>query len=325
MPINTQLTWHLMAKVLSSRVASNQEILNRELTSRLSMTMSLSALPFVEEWMDTHMARWIEGVPMPTEMPEGHVASFLVGIASDVNALTWTAHGNPDGYVVKLVDYLKREKVSKSDIELLETLGGGLDPKLVGSWIRVEGKDISKGWHFYGAQPFEKIASMLSDSPGTTLLNEWLDKTGVDTFTRFAQGVGKESTTEIEFLIPGVSIDDQINKLSSGFESLTGMPLSDNVKHTFALATEPAFAISVKFSGGRVVLVSAIAPSIGDDELAELAKKEELPWDLGLGRARNALQAGQVERVSYQVSDRKRLEVYVTPGSGGTKERSTVN
>ena len=43
--------------------------LQRALSVRLNLQISLSQLAFVEEWMDIHLDRWLEHLPMPPEMP----------------------------------------------------------------------------------------------------------------------------------------------------------------------------------------------------------------------------------------------------------------
>jgi len=45
--------------------------LQRALSVRLNLQISLSQLPIVEEWMDIHLDRWLEHLPMPPDMPDG--------------------------------------------------------------------------------------------------------------------------------------------------------------------------------------------------------------------------------------------------------------
>ena len=45
--------------------------LQRALSVRLNLQISLSQLAIVEEWMDIHLDRWLEHLPMPPDMPNG--------------------------------------------------------------------------------------------------------------------------------------------------------------------------------------------------------------------------------------------------------------
>ncbi|MEZ4367893.1 MAG: hypothetical protein R2939_16680 [Kofleriaceae bacterium] len=61
--------------------------LQRALSVRLNLQIGLSQLPAVEEWMDIHLDRFLEHVPMPPEMPDGHAVSYLASFGSDLRRL----------------------------------------------------------------------------------------------------------------------------------------------------------------------------------------------------------------------------------------------
>ena len=54
---------------------SLEHALNRALSIRLNLQITLSGLPIVEEWMDIHLDRWLEHIPSPPEMPMGHAVA----------------------------------------------------------------------------------------------------------------------------------------------------------------------------------------------------------------------------------------------------------
>ena len=49
-----------------------ESALNRALSIRLNLQITLSNLPIVEEWMDIHLDRFLEHLPTPPEMPPGN-------------------------------------------------------------------------------------------------------------------------------------------------------------------------------------------------------------------------------------------------------------
>jgi hypothetical protein len=111
---------------------SHHAALQRALSIRLNLQISVSALPVVEEWMDIHLTRWMESVPLPPELPSGHSAHFTVRLASDLSRLTWGAYGNPAGFIPKMAKYFEASKISAEDIALIDQMGNGLEPELVG-------------------------------------------------------------------------------------------------------------------------------------------------------------------------------------------------
>ena len=58
--------------------------LQRALSVRLNLQISLSQLAIVEEWMDIHLDRWLEHLPMPPDMPNGEAVSYLAMLGSDL-------------------------------------------------------------------------------------------------------------------------------------------------------------------------------------------------------------------------------------------------
>ena len=51
--------------------------LQRALSVRLNLQIGLSQLAIVEEWMDIHLDRWLEHLPMPPDMPDAQAVSYL--------------------------------------------------------------------------------------------------------------------------------------------------------------------------------------------------------------------------------------------------------
>ncbi|HMG57330.1 MAG TPA: hypothetical protein VK601_27715, partial [Kofleriaceae bacterium] len=129
--------------------------LQRALSVRLNLQISLSQLAIVEEWMDIHLDRWLEHLPMPPDMPDAQAVTYLAMFGSDVRRLWWGAWGDPRGFVPKMADYFKLCNIAKSDAALLDRVGELLEPKLVGPWIGVWGGKVITGWHFWDPHPWD--------------------------------------------------------------------------------------------------------------------------------------------------------------------------
>src|SRR5688572_6525645 len=99
---------------------SLEQALQRALSVRLGLQISLSQLPFVEEWMDIHLDRWLEHVPTPADLPPGESASYLAMLGADLCRVWWGAWGDPRGFVPKMADYFKLCNIAKTDAALLD-------------------------------------------------------------------------------------------------------------------------------------------------------------------------------------------------------------
>ena len=137
-----------------------ESALQRALSVRLNLQISLSQLPIIEEWMDIHLDRWLEHNPTPPDMPDGEGVTFLAMIGSDLRRVWWGSWGDPRGFVPRMADYFKLCNIAKADAHLLDQIGEQLEPKLVGSWIGVWGGKVVTGWHFWDPHAWEKVESM---------------------------------------------------------------------------------------------------------------------------------------------------------------------
>jgi hypothetical protein len=275
-------------------------VLSRALSIRLNLQISLSSLPIVEEWMDIHLNRWLESVPLPPEMPRGHTAHFGVVLGSDLSRLTWRAYGDPAGFVPKLASYLEACKIASADAALLDEMGNGLEPELVGSFISViDESTLISGWQFCDAHPFAAIEPLFSENAAKDRLMAWMERAGVDRFGRFAQAIGQASYSEIEFPIAGVSIDDQLAHVSSAFEALSDAPLPEHVITAMSSAAVPGFAVSVRIRAGAMVRLSVLSPGLGSDMIAELCTGAGVGFHSKMANLQGALRVDGADRVEY--------------------------
>jgi hypothetical protein len=288
--------------------------LQKALSVRLNLQISLSKLPIIEEWMDIHLDRWLEHLPTPTDMPDAEGVSYLAMFGTDLRRLWWGAWGDPRGFVPKLADYFKLCNIAKSDAALLDQIGDSLEPRLVGSWISVWGGKVATGWHFWDPQPWSKIEAMFGTHDAKYRLKKWVEDHRIERIERFTQSIGDSPFSELELAVPGDTAEAQIATLSDAFTQFSGAPLSDALVDRLRGITSPQFALSVRIRGGAVVRLGALAPGIALPDVEALCTALKVPVDPLLGKLVGALGDG-VARVEYgRAGDRAGVDVYVEPG-----------
>ena len=164
------------------------------LSRRLSMQISLSSLPVVEEWMDAKLTHWLESIPMPMEMSSEGVANFTVAVSSDLKGLFWGAHGTPRAFIPKLAKYLEGSGATPTDLERINASGEAFEPQFVGSWTRVEPGVLSTGWQFQHDFELAAIRPHLGSSEPCTKVMSWLEGAGITRCSNLSATLGSAGT-----------------------------------------------------------------------------------------------------------------------------------
>lgn len=288
--------------------------LQKALSVRLNLQISLSKLPIIEEWMDIHLDRWLEHIPTPTDMPDAEGVSYLSMLGTDLQRLWWGAWGDPRGFVPKLWDYFKLCNIAKSDASLLDQMGESLEPKLVGSWIGVWGGKVTTGWHFCDPQPWPAIEAMFGTHDAKYRLKKWVEDQRVERIERFTQSIGDNAYSELELAVPGDTVEAQVGALSDAFVHFTGAPLPTALAERFRAIPLPRFGLSVRIRGGAVARVGALVPGVGLPEIERLCADARTPLDPTLAKLAGAL-GGGIARVEYaRAGERAGVDVYLEPG-----------
>lgn len=294
--------------------------LQRALSVRLNLQISLSQLPIIEEWMDIHLDRWLEHNPMPTDMPNGEGVSYLAMLGSDLRRVWWGAWGAPRGFVPKIADYFKLCNIAKSDAALLDQIGEQLEPELVGSWIGVWGNKITTGWHFFDPHPWTKVEAMFGTHEAKYQIKKLVDDHKIERIERFTQAIGDNAYSEIELAMPGDSVDAQVAMISQSFTTLTGAPLDAALTDRFRAIPMPAFALSIRIRGGAISRVGVLAPGIAIADIEKLCADAKVGVDPKLAKLVGALGQG-IARVEYgRAGERAGVDVYLEPGDAAPKE-----
>ena len=296
-----------------------ENALQKALSVRLNLQISLSQLPMIEEWMDIHLDRWLEHNPTPPDMPDGQGVSYLAMLGSDLRRVWWGAWGDPRGFVPRMADYFKLCNIAKSDAQLLDGIGEQLEPKLVGSWIGVWGGKVTTGWHFWDPQPWAKVEALFGTHEAKFKLKKFVESHGIERIERFTQSIGDSPLSEIEIAMPGETVDEQVDALSQAFVDFTGAPIAAAVLERLRSATHPQFGLAVRIRGGQLVRIGGLAPGIALDSIKKLCTDAKVGVDEKLPKLVGALGEG-ITRVEYgRAGEKAGVDVYLEPGEPAAK------
>ncbi len=301
-----------------------ESALQRALSVRLNLQISLSQLPNIEEWMDIHLDRWLEHVPTPPDMPDGEGVSYAAMLGSDLRRVWWGSWGDPRGFVPKMADYFKLCNIAKSDAMVLDQAGEHLEPELVGSWIGVWGGKVITGWHFCSPSPWDKVEAMFGTHEAKFQLKKWMEDAKLDRIEKFTQSIGENPYTEVELAVPGVTVDDQVDSLSTAFVHFTAAPLQSKLVDRMRAVAIPQFSLVVRVRGGKVVRVGAQMPHLDIPAIQTLCTDVKVGADDKLEKLVSAL-GNKIARVEYgRAGDRAGVDVYLEPGDPPSRTSSAA-
>jgi hypothetical protein len=293
-------------------VSSLDLALQRTLSIRLNLQISLSSLPIVEEWMDIHLDRWLEHNPMPPDMPNGQAISYSVMLGTDLRRMWWGAWGDPRGFVPKMADYFKLCNIDKSDNAVLEQIGEALEPTEVGSWIGVWGGKVVTGWHFTDPHEWSKVEAMFGTHEAKYQLKKWMELSKVPNIARFSQAIGDSSYSEIEMGLPGLTVEDQVRQASEAFNHFTGAPLDERLRRHLQEG-RPGAGLAVRIRGGKITRVAVVVPGISMEGVERLCADAGCIVDPKFGRVCNAVGDG-LQYVAYgRAGQHAGVDVFLEP------------
>jgi hypothetical protein len=254
-------------------------------------------------------------------MPNGEGVEFLAMLGSDLRRVWWGAWGDPRGFVPRMADYFKLCNIAKSDAQVLDQIGEQLEPKQVGSWIGVWGGKVTTGWHFMDPHDWPKVEQMFGTHEAKYAVKKWVDDHHITRVERFSQSIGDSPFSEIEFAIPGDSVDAQVVTMSAAFDQLTGAPLTAAITDRLRMAQVPRFGLAVRIRGGHIVRVGGIAPGLADESALALCTDANVTADPKLTKLLNALGSG-IARVEYgRAGERAGVDMHIVPGDPAPKQR----
>jgi len=295
-------------------MSSLEVALQRALAVRLNL-ISLTQLPFVEEWMDIHLDRWLEHNPMPPDLPpDASEVTYLAMVGTELQRLWMGAWGDPRGFVPRMADYFKLCNIAKSDAAVLDQIGEHLEPTVVGSWIGVWGGKVTTGWHFWDQHPWAAVEGMFGTHEAKYQLKKFVEDHAIEHIDRFTQSIGDASYSEVELAMPGDTAAAQVAALSQGFAHFTGAPLEPALVERLLAVASPQVSLAVRIRGGKIARVGALAPGLSLAELEAMCTAAKLTLDPKLGKLVDASRGG-IARVEYgRAGERAGIDVYLEPG-----------
>jgi hypothetical protein len=295
--------------------------LSTALAVRLNLQISVSSLPVVDEAMDAPLGRWIDSAPLPPESADGEDATFEVRLASDFSHVTFAMHGLPGGVIPKLGTYLRQSGLSADQEQVIDGLGGALEPPRVGSFVAIEAGALTTGWLFPTHLRLDAVAESVA-SVATSPLLGWLAGRGVTGIAGLWQAIGAAGHTDVWVAPPGTSPDSAVAAAAELFAAMGGGELPAPVRDA-ALGGEPPRVV-VRLDGApRLALV------IGGGDLAALraiAGAAGVAVDDGLERLVATLGASELAAVEYAVTDgRPAVSAVVVPSGAERRPASQPN
>jgi hypothetical protein len=293
------------------------------LATRLSLQISLSSLAVVEEWMDPKLDRWLEGVPMPPELPRGGRVHFVVSVGSDLSRVYWGAYGHPAGFIPKLADYLSKCGVSASEVAMINAVGERFEPEQVGSWIAISAGKVQTGWQFVDELPLAELAPLAGAD--ATPVARWCAAHGIERCVQFSRSIGDDPQLDIAVQLPGATVQDLARHAADAVGELVSETLDARVVGALT-AGRPKLWLTVRASRGAVSRVKLVGEGVGPDVAAALCSQVGLGFDAQLDRLQAALAADRIDRVEYALGIRdtgagQSLDVCYVPGSGEARAR----
>jgi hypothetical protein len=287
--------------------------LQRALAIRLNLQISLSSLALVEEWMDIHLDRWLEHIPMPPDMPDGYAVDYSAMVGSDLRRIAWSAWGDPRGFVPRMADYFKLCNIAKSDIAILDQVGEVLEPKIAGSWIGVWGKKVTTGWSFMDPQPWSKIESLFGTHEAKYQLKKFVEICGATQIERFVQSIGDNVFSEVEVKLPGDTIEAQLEAANTGFVHFTGSGIIDGVRSRLAERGATGLSMFVRVRGGKIARVAVSVPTTELAAVQPLCEAAKVGYDERMAKLVGAL-GGKVRSIEYgRAGEHAGVDVFVEP------------
>jgi len=206
---------------------------------------------------------WSDSIPTHDEIDDSGPIIFEVAIAADMEKLTWRTSGPQQIFIQKMVDFFWNVGAPESEIDRLNDVGALINPIQIGSWIDMSARGGMDGGWFFPVDVPMKFALEASDvGDPVTKVGEWTEKNGVTRCYSVGRDMGAAPPrqTEIRFLLPGNSFDDQLNKAIAAFGNFGFPELPEEALNLIKMAKTPELSLSVITSAEGFVRAGLLIP-----------------------------------------------------------------
>lgn len=213
---------------------------------------------------------WSESIPPQEDVVDGAIV-FQVATAADMDKLTWRTSGPQNIFIQKMVDFFWNVGAPETEIDRLNDVGALINPIQIGSWIDMSGKGgMDGGWFFPVDVPIKFALESSDAGDPIAKVAAWAEANGVQRCTSVGRDMGAAPPrqTEIRFLIPGDSFEEQLDRGLSAFDEFEFQSIPDEMLALIRSSPELGLAMSVITSSEGFVRLGLMCPR-PDRELVE--------------------------------------------------------
>ncbi len=184
---------------------------------RLRMKMALQHLSLGKQKNAKLLINWLDKQPEITD--EDDSAELMVALSSDLKSLTWYAAAAPSDCMEITGDFLSNLGASQAEMELLTQAGKQIQPEALGTWFQLNSDGLDGGWYFPEETTTYHVLNSVAPSADKEIFLEWAETHKVIECEQIRRSVAEpQPMTELFFLLPEVSLKEQIAIARSAFE-----------------------------------------------------------------------------------------------------------
>lgn len=186
---------------------------------RLRMKMALQHLSLGKNKNARLLIDWIDKQPEIED--EDDSAELMVVLSSDLKSVTWYAAAAPSDCMEITGNFLSNLGASQAEMELLAQAGKQIQPEALGTWFQLNSDGLDGGWYFPVETTAYHVLNILAPSADKEILLEWIETYKIIECEQIRRSIAEpQPITELFFLLPEVSLKEQIAIARSAFEML---------------------------------------------------------------------------------------------------------
>jgi len=206
---------------------------------------------------------WCESIPPQKDITEGSIV-YEVYTAADMEKLSWRASGAQNIFIQRMVDLFWNVGAPESEIDRLNDVGALINPVLIGSWIDMSAKGgMDGGWFFRVDVPMKFALEACDPGDPVTKVADWAEENNITrcNYVGRDMGAAPPRQTEIRFVVPGDSREEQLNRGLSAYEAFSFPPIPEDALSVLQEGTSGQLQLSVITSSEGFVRLGLMVPN----------------------------------------------------------------
>jgi len=248
---------------------------------RARLSMAKSAISFLrdeESKVLEFWKIWSDSIPPKEELTAGLAIEFFVSMSADMQKITWRTNGPQHMFIQKMVDFFWNVGAPDTEIDLLNEVGGSINPMKIGSWIDMSAKGgMDGGWYFPVEMNLKLAVEAADAGDAVKKFVEWADKHGIQNVYAVGRDMGAAPPrqTEIRLKLPGNNLEEQYAVAVDAYSAFGFPPLPDDamkiLRNTkLTVSPENSLCLSVITSSEGFVRLGLIIPKPAIESVKEL-------------------------------------------------------